>query len=377
MNNKPNVLIFTEWFTPGFKAGGPIQSIANMVAQLTDYYNFYIITDAFDLGEEKPYTGVDFNVWNQIENVNVRYVHPKGKYKSEIIEILKERTYSKFYFNSVFSFRYTLWPLFQIRRLGESRKCVLAPRGMLGAGALSLKPLKKKLFIRAAKITGLFKDIIWHASTQNEANEIKAAFGNHIRVMEARNFTGISQSIENTAPSEPIRLVFVSRISRKKNLQYAIEILKQTNLAAVLDIYGPIEDAEYLNQCLNSAKNTKVGARYVGVLNRNTLFKELCSSHYFILPTLHENFGHGILEAMSAGAVPIISANTPWTNIEYINAGIIVPLDDIKKAAEKVKYTLQRPFNEWRELSENAQKFAREVAADKDTIQKHITLFGS
>ena len=41
---KPKVLIFIDWYKPGFKAGGPIQSVSNIVSQLGKDYEFYIIT---------------------------------------------------------------------------------------------------------------------------------------------------------------------------------------------------------------------------------------------------------------------------------------------------------------------------------------------
>ena len=43
--------------------------------------------------------------------------------------------------------------------------------------------------------------------------------------------------------------------------------------------------------------------------------------HYLFFPTLHENYGHVIVEALSAGCGLIISSNTPWRNLERTNVG--------------------------------------------------------
>ena len=38
------VLICLNWYEPGFKAGGPIRSVANIVNALKDEFEFYILT---------------------------------------------------------------------------------------------------------------------------------------------------------------------------------------------------------------------------------------------------------------------------------------------------------------------------------------------
>jgi hypothetical protein len=38
------ILIFVDWFEPGFKAGGPIQSCRNLVESLGDDFDFYLVT---------------------------------------------------------------------------------------------------------------------------------------------------------------------------------------------------------------------------------------------------------------------------------------------------------------------------------------------
>lgn len=40
------VLIFIDWFAPGYKAGGPITSNVNIVEHLSDKLDFYVITSS-------------------------------------------------------------------------------------------------------------------------------------------------------------------------------------------------------------------------------------------------------------------------------------------------------------------------------------------
>ena len=78
------------------------------------------------------------------------------------------------YLNSLFSVPFALQPIRAAKSLGI--RVVLAPRGMLGAGALAIKPAKKKLFLTLARLFGLFRDVRWHASTSVEALKCLRAF---------------------------------------------------------------------------------------------------------------------------------------------------------------------------------------------------------
>ena len=60
---KPNILIFIDWFWPGYLAGGPIQSVLALVNSLNDTFNFKIITTNTDLNSEKKYENIEPNKW--------------------------------------------------------------------------------------------------------------------------------------------------------------------------------------------------------------------------------------------------------------------------------------------------------------------------
>ena len=47
----------------------------------------------------------------------------------------------------------------------------------------------------------------------------------------------------------------------------------------------------------------------------------------FLFPTVGENYGHVIQEALSAGCVALISDQTPWQDLEQSGVGAAIPLD--------------------------------------------------
>ena len=67
----PKILIFIDWFTPGFKAGGPIKSITNIINSLSDNFDFYIISSDRDINEESSYKNLKLNSWISKEKYSI------------------------------------------------------------------------------------------------------------------------------------------------------------------------------------------------------------------------------------------------------------------------------------------------------------------
>ena len=68
MNVKKNILIFSDWYLPAYKAGGPVKSIAALTYHLKEDYTFYIITGNKDLFSSEPYPHIQSNGWNILPN---------------------------------------------------------------------------------------------------------------------------------------------------------------------------------------------------------------------------------------------------------------------------------------------------------------------
>ncbi|MBI2280223.1 MAG: hypothetical protein HYU68_05995 [Bacteroidetes bacterium] len=87
---KSNLLIFIDWYKPGFKAGGPIRSISNLVSYLSETTNVYIVTRNTDYLESIPYSNVNSNSWNQLDNSSVFYLSTNKINYSSIKKIIIE-----------------------------------------------------------------------------------------------------------------------------------------------------------------------------------------------------------------------------------------------------------------------------------------------
>ncbi len=172
------VLILSGYYLPGYKAGGPIRTLANMVDRLGDEFQFKIVTADRDFEDTKAYPGIKIDGWNRVGKAEVFYMPLKKRSLRCFRRLLCSTDYDILYLNSFFSPQFTIKPLILRRlRLIPDRRLVIAPRGEFSPGALGLKSFKKRAYMTVAKALGLYKDIVWHASSKHEEVDIRHWFG--------------------------------------------------------------------------------------------------------------------------------------------------------------------------------------------------------
>jgi glycosyltransferase involved in cell wall biosynthesis len=209
---------------------------------------------------------------------------------------------------------------------------LLAPRGMLGKGAMSLKPLKKNIFILFGRALGLYRNISFHASNPQEELDIRKKF-RLARIVNAPNINALAaRNNRAEKKSGELRLFFLSRVARVKNLHFALQVLADipTEVTISYDIFGNAEDPEYMRECshLISRLPSHIHVKFMGELPFNTIADSLANQHCLFLPTLNENYGHSIVESLLCGCPAIISDQTPWNDLAAANAGAALPLTD-------------------------------------------------
>lgn len=331
----PTVLIFVSRYLPGYKSGGPIRSIANIVESLGDEFNFLIVTSDRDASDSESYPDLPQDgAWKVVGKARVMYLPPNRMGMRHIAKLLRTIPHDVLYLNSFFNPIFTLKPLL-VRKLWleASVRCVVAPRGEFSVGALKLKSFKKKLFIFAANMVGLYRDVVWHASSDNELSDIKRGLGDLAgKGMVAINLPAFATPLQNweyRKEGDPVRICFLSRISPMKNLDFAINILSNLDIKADFDIYGPIGDRQYWEKCLSLIREmpNNIVVNYYGSISHHEVPSALNRYDLFFLPTRGENYGHAIFEALSVGTPVLISDQTPWQDLVDRGLGWDIPLD--------------------------------------------------
>jgi Glycosyltransferase len=380
--NKKKVFLFTDWYLPGYKAGGPIQSCRNIVKALQAHYEFYIFTSDRDWGESKPYPGIPVNRWIAGDDaIQIFYATPDFLTVKNLAMALSSIGPDIVYFNSMFSQHFTLMPLWMLIQTKFSGRITLAPRGMLQAGALMRKSLKKRIFLNLFKLSGMPGKIIFHATDEQEKKDILSFFPQAKAVLVAENIPNIysTGSGKRSKISGELKMVFVSRIHPKKNLHYILEVLRSRSYAGRiwLDIYGLAEDEAYLAKCKSLVADmpANILINFSGPLAHAEVFDVLRNSHLFVLPTLGENFGHAIFESLSTGTPVLISDHTPWRNMEEKFAGWDITLSESERYSGVIDYMLQMDENYYKQWSCGARQYSEQFLANFDYITKYTSLF--
>ena len=383
-SDKTRILVSTEWFPPAFKAGGPIRSVYNLILAMKSNGGnpdlaFFVLAGAYDLGEEEKMEGVDEGVWSHLHGVSgvqVRYENRLNWRKSHWKHVFDEVKPDVLYLNSLFSRAFTLRPLQVARAKGV--KTVLAPRGMLGAGALEIKPLKKFIFLSLARNLDFFRGVEFHASTEEEVREVKM----HIpgkKVFVARNFSDPTlKALPTTNLSESLNFLCLGRVHPIKNLLFAVEILSKMNLSGrkvCVNITGPSEDENYLNSILRLS-NASLEITYSGSVSHQALHEAFRNTHFLLMPTTHENYGHAIIESWGFGRPVLLSDKTPWRDLQEKGLGHCTPL---KPALwESVfKETLLVSETDLKGLSAKCNAHYQELVFDPETLKANRVIFTS
>ena len=298
------VLAVVDNYLPGYKAGGPIRTLANMVDRLGDEFEFKIVTADRDFEDTKPYSKIRVDGWNSVGKADVFYMSPDRRSLSDFRRPLCSTEYDILYLNSFFSPHFTIKPLLlRGLRLIPDRPLVIAPRGEFSPGALGLKSLKKRAYIAVAKVLGLYKGAVWQASSEHEEADIRQWFGSNARVVIAPDLPPVISPADDPKAVKQktkgyLKIIFLSRISRKKNLDGALDMLKGLKGQIEFNIYGPIEDKLYWAECqrIISSLPEHIKVKYRGSIAHDKVGTVMREHDLFLLPTLGENFGHVILE---------------------------------------------------------------------------------
>jgi len=236
------------------------------------------------------------------------------------------------------------------------------------------------MFIKLAKATGLYKHIIWHATSVQEEQEIKQLFTHHIKTISNLILPPVKSRIDYSKEVNELKICFVSRIAQKKNLLFALQVLQTINAGKIVfDVYGPAEEENYYAQCVELAKKlpNNISVNFKGDLQGDEVEHALKNYHLFFLPTLNENFGHAIVEAMLNGCIPLISDATPWRNLQSKNIGWDFALNEKEKFVAAINEVLQLSQVDFELKSNAAQQYALTYCIDNGAIEAYKSLFNS
>lgn len=390
---KQRILTFIDAYLPGYQAGGPIRSLSNLIERFGNDFEFLVVTLDRDLHDDTAYPGISIGRWTKVGLASVLYLAPPERSVSRLYEVMHEVKYDAVLLSSYFS--KTTVTILCLRYLGLVPQVPLSvfTNGEFSQGALSIKRTKKKLYLALACTCRIHRGILWKASSQFEKEDVirTLSYNSAFRflrvaatpptILIAPNLpqasAWVADSVKPEKNSGHVKMAFVSRVSRMKNLDGAIQILSRVTTSVVFDIYGPIEDTAYWTECqaLMELLPTNVHVTYKGALPHEHIAATLAEYHLLFLPTLGENFGHVIIEALQQGCLTLISDRTPWRNLRKECVGWDLPLEDqsafvsaIHEAAEMNELEFALWSNAARSYAETSEFLASSTNATREFL---------
>jgi glycosyltransferase involved in cell wall biosynthesis len=355
MNERKKILLFADWYEPGYKAGGPIRSCVNFARYMQEGYQVYVFTSDRDLGSPEPYDTIKTDKWLVTEGgVNVFYCSPAGLNWQNIRKQLTVVGPDFIYLNSMFSTKFTIFPLLINRLYRLKNKMVLSPRGMLRASAVEFKSFKKKIFLNCFRWMGFQKSIYFLASDDTEVKDVQRYFGRASRVALIPNFPAALPETPGIIEKKKgeLSLIYIGRVHPIKNLDFLLHLLRDVKAWIGLTIVGSLEDKAFWQTCqeMIGVLPENIRVTYAGEMPNHRLPAITAAHHLFILPTKGENFGHAIFEALALGKPVLISDQTPWRGLTALKAGWDLSLDRPELFREVIELAAdfgQEQYDSW------------------------------
>lgn len=370
------ILVVLGGFYPAQTYGGPTVSIDNLCTLMKENMDFYILTSDHELNKTERLVGI-VDGWNDRGNCKVLYMRiseDKPSYYKKVVDSLNP---DLIYINSLFSAGKTV-PFLRIAR-NRDIPLLLAPRGELCVNAFD-KKYKKIPYIVLLKRYLKGKNVWYQSTSEEETSQImKILRVNNERVWGLTNVPVICHGKQKKLEKEPgdCRLVFISRIQAKKNLTFALSVLKKVKYDVVFDIYGPKESAAYWDECekIISEMPENIVVTYRGALSHTEVSQKFSEYHGFLFPTLSENYGHVLVEAMLEGCPVITSDQVPWTDVNEENVGWSLSLANESAYITAIETIAKMNQSEFNKLSEKCKRYIIDKIDIKTLKQDYLNSF--
>lgn len=378
------VLVFIDWYLPGFKAGGPVTSCANMIDALRDKIRFRVVTRNTDYCESSTYEDIESNQWvSRGINEEVMYLSNDQLNYRTIQRIIHETEFDVIYINGLYSRFFSIYPLLALRGWDiENKRNIVAVRGMLARSAIGIKHTKKTFFLRIARWLGLYRNVIFHVTNPDEEQDVKREINHKAKTMVAANISKMNSRGGKAITKEKntLKILSIARIAPEKNLLFLLELLAEVpEINIGLTIYGPVYSDKYWEECQQAIKKLPhyIRVEYKGEAQPIDIPEIIQNHHALVMPSRGENFGHVIAESFLHGRPVVISDQTPWRNLQANYAGFDLSLNQpaaFRNALVKLAESTQQEYDQW---VLGATRAGDEIASNSNPVQQHIKLFTS
>jgi len=376
------ILHVTPYYYPAIKYGGPVQSIHSL--------NKYLVKRGIEVDVYTTNAGMDDNtsvyhhLWNDIDNVRVKYFDYYGydQYNLSpylLVQLLKNVIkYDLIHISLVWNFTTLSACIASILR---NKPYIISTRGTLNSEAINIKSRnKKRIYYKLISKHYLNRASSIHFTTEDERENVL----NHLKLdnknfivpngLDLENYSNLPERGNFIKKHQQLTnkryILFLGRINYKKGLDLLAKAFGELS-SIYPDLYmvvaGP--DNSYQKELEKILRELHVFERVVftGLLSGVDILEAYTDAELFVLSSYSENFGMTVIEAMACGT-PVVISNMVGIHREVKdnNAGIITE-NKVESLVDAMRSLLEN-----RELSKkysnNGKQFvARYYDMDKVT----------
>ncbi|MBR2068741.1 MAG: glycosyltransferase [Candidatus Gastranaerophilales bacterium] len=153
------------------------------------------------------------------------------------------------------------------------------------------------------------------------------------------SFVDKEDIIKTKEPNYKLKLITISRLIKRKNIDMVINALKDLKRDFEYEIYGIGPEKRYLEKLINKYElQDKIKLK--GRINHHVINHKLDKSDIFILPSKDETFGLCYIEAMARGLITIAKKSESMDDIitNNFNGFLVNNSFDIKNILENIDY---------------------------------------
>jgi len=256
---------------------------------------------------------------------------------------------------------------------------VVSPRGTLSAAAFRSGSVVKRLMWPVVQRPSLRCATCFHATSSAEADDVLAA-GLHAPVAVIPN--GIDAPPAGRVLGLRRTLLYLGRIHPIKQVDVLITAWARLERSAMdwdLRIVGPDNDG-FLGEMRRLASSLGVQrVRFEGELRGDAKLDAYQSSDLYVLPTLSENFGMTVAEALAAGTPAVVTNGAPWSGLRSEGAGwwidqgvdalesalreaMSAPRDELESMGTRGRNWMIRDFG-WKQIADRMESLYRWILA--------------
>lgn len=261
---------------------------------------------------------------------------------------------------------------------------VINPRGDTEVARINYNKLKK-----------LKKNIVWKLYGKNIVDNAACIIATSEQERDSIRTLGsnvpvaiIPNGIELDAfPKEVVHnhgekkvLLFLSRVNPIKGIEHLIEawgkLPKQLRSGWELHIAGNSDPKDYIHTLEQKVEsiNLQDSIRFVGPINGEAKMRKYQDSNLFILPTLNENFGNVVAEAMMCECPVITTTNAPWRCLTDYKCGWWIDLS-VENLVKSMTKAMSMTDEERHELGKKSRQCITELFAAPSVAKKTMAVY--